>query len=107
MLKNNNIEEIDGSYFKIVDIQDKGFCDWVESNERTANTIKWISIFLSFKFYRMTYSYFFNQTQFVVLFQKKKFKKALIVQTLLSMFFVELPILVCDAVALSQLSYRE
>ena len=48
-----------------------------------------------------------GRKQFLVLYQKKKFKKNTVLLTLLSQFFVELPIIICDVVALSALPMGE
>jgi hypothetical protein len=58
--------------------------------ETTAATIKWVALIVNFKFYRMTYSYLFRKNNFLVLYQKKKFKKHTIVISMISIFFVEL-----------------
>lgn len=51
----------------------------------------------------MTYSFFMGRKQFLVLYQKKKFKKMLVIQTLLSMFFVELVIIICGVMGAANL----
>ena len=76
---------------------------WEDAYDRTAVLIKWVSLLASFKFYRMTYSFFMGRKQFLVLYQKKKFKKMLVVQTLFSMFFVELIIIVCGVMGAANL----
>jgi len=91
------------SFYIFKQIEDKGFNKWTGAYDSTANYIKWVSLFVSFKFYRMTYSYFMGRKQFLVLYQKKKFKKNTVLLTLLSQFFVELPIIICDVVAISAL----
>ena len=69
--------------------------------------IQWTALIITFKVYRLTYSYFMGRKQFLVLYQKKKFKKHTIVVTLLSQFLVELPLIICDVVALSSLPWGE
>ena len=88
-------------------IEDKGFNKWVDAYDSTAEVIKWISLFINFKFYRMTYSFFMGRKQFLVLFQKKKFKKHTVMLTLLSMFFSQCVVIVCDVVALTQLPWGD
>jgi len=88
-------------------IEDKGFNKWTGAYDRTAIAIKWISLIINFKFYRMCYCFFFGYKQFLVLFQKKKFKKHTVLATLLSMFFSQCVIIVCDVVALTQLPWGD
>lgn len=76
---------------------------WEDAYDRTGKAIQWIALFTSFKFYRMTYSFFMGRKQFLVLYQKKKFKKMLVVQTLFSMFFVELVIIICGVMGAANL----
>jgi hypothetical protein len=94
ILKQNNIEEKNGKYYIWKQIDDRGFIKWEDAFDRTAKAIQWISLLTTFKFYRMTYSFFMGRKQFLVLYQKKKFKKMLVIQTLFSMFFVELVIVI-------------
>jgi len=94
-------------YYQEKDIEDKGFNKWVDAYDRTAVWIQWIALIITFKVYRMTYSYFMGRKQFLVLYQKKKFKKHTIVVTLLSQFLVELPLIICDVVALAALPWGE
>lgn len=63
--------------------------------------IKWVSVIMTFKFYRMTYSYFARRKYFLVLYQKKKFKKMTIMLTLLSQFTVELPNIIAAIVGIT------
>jgi hypothetical protein len=88
-------------------IEDKGFNKWTNAYDRTAIGIKWVSLIINFKFYRMCYCFFFGYKQFLVLFQKKKFKKHTVLATLLSMFFSQCVIIVCDVVALTQLPWGD
>lgn len=88
-------------------IEDKGFNKWTNAYDRTAIWIKWVSLIINFKFYRMCYCFFFGYKQFLVLFQKKKFKKHTVLATLLSMFFSQCVIIVCDVVALTQLPWGD
>jgi hypothetical protein len=83
-------------------IKDKGFIKWAEAFEGTAKYIQIIA-FMNFKFYRMTYSFFMGRKQFLCLYQKKKYKKFMVTLTLLSMFFVELMIIICDVVGVLNL----
>lgn len=106
-LKNMGIIVKDGKYYQAKSIEDRGFIKWSEAYETTAKVIKWVALFISFKFYRMTYSFFMGRKQFLILYQKKKFKKSTVVLTLLSMFFVELPIIICDVVAITSVSPKE
>ena len=46
----------------------------------------------------MTYSFFMGRKQFLCLYQKKKYKKFMVTATLVSMFFVELMMIICDIV---------
>ena len=55
----------------------------------------------------MTYSAFFGRKQFICLYSKKKFKKHLIMSTMLSMFLSELLIIVCDVVGITTLPFGE
>jgi hypothetical protein len=73
--------------FQIKIIEDKGFNKWTNAYDKAALTIKWVSLIINFKFYRMCYCYFMGKKSFLVLFQKKKFKKHTVLATLLSMFF--------------------
>jgi hypothetical protein len=59
-----------------------------------------MGLFLSFKFYRLAWSFIFGKPGFYARFQKKRFKKATLAQTVIAMFFVEVPIIVCDVVAM-------
>jgi polyferredoxin len=86
-----------------VQIDDRGFIKWEDAYDRTAVAIQWVSLFTSFKFYRMTYSFFMGRKQFLVLYQKKKFKKMLVIQTLFSMFFVELLIIIAGVMGAANL----
>ena len=88
-------------------IEDKGFNKWVQAQDQTFKVIKWASLFFSFKVYRMTWSYFMGRKQFLILFQKKKFKKMTVVLTLLTQFLCELPIIICDVVAILELPMGE
>ena len=83
-LLNNKIYQ-DGEDFYIEKmIEDKGFNKWVNAYDQTAKIIKWVSLICTFKFYRMSYSYFMGRKQFLVLYQKKKFKKHTVTMTMLS-----------------------
>jgi hypothetical protein len=88
-------------------IEDKGFNKWVQAQDQTFKVIKWVALVLSFKFYRMTYSFFMGSKQFLVLYQKKKFKKQTVMFTLISMFLVELPIIISGIVSLGGLPFGE
>ena len=94
-------------YYQEKDIEDKGFNKWADAYDRTAVAIQWISLFITFKVYRMTYSYFMGRKQFLVLYQKKKFKKHTIAVTLLSQFLVELPLIICGVVGVASLPIGE
>ena len=94
-------------YYQEKDIEDRGFTKWVDAYDRTAVAIQWISLFITFKVYRMTYSYFMGRKQFLVLYQKKKFKKHTIAVTLLSQFLVELPLIICGVVGVASLPIGE
>lgn len=48
-------------YYQEKDIEDRGFNKWVDAYDRTAVAIQWISLFITFKVYRMTYSYFMGR----------------------------------------------
>jgi hypothetical protein len=72
------------SYYQIKNIHDSGFNKWVGAYDRTAKYLKWLSLLTTFKLYRMTYSFCMGRKQFLVLYQKKKFKKITVMQTLLS-----------------------
>jgi len=41
---------------------------WEDAYDRTGKAIQWIALFTSFKFYRMTYSFFMGRKQFLVLY---------------------------------------
>jgi hypothetical protein len=94
-------------YYQEKDIEDRGFNKWVDAYDRTAVAIQWISLFVTFKVYRMTYSYFMGRKQFLVLYQKKKFKKHTICVTLISQFLVELPLIICGVVGVASLPIGE
>lgn len=93
-----------GDYYTYKPITDKGFNKWTNAFEGSAFWIKVMSLLVTFKFYRMTYSFFMGRKQFIVLYQKKKFKKATVMQTMLCQFLVELPLIICGVVAFSQVS---
>ena len=69
--------------------------------------IKWVSLLITFKFYRMTYTHFMGSKNFLVLYQKKKFKKHTVVLTLLSQFLCELPVIISGLVSLGTLPWGE
>lgn len=94
-------------YYQEKDIEDRGFNRWVDAYDRTATTIQWVALIITFKVYRLTYSYFMGRKQFLVLYQKKKFKKHTICITIMSQFLVELPLIIADVVALSSLPWGE
>jgi hypothetical protein len=106
-LNKDGIIAIDGKYYRKTKITDKGFNKWEQAYESTAKLIKWVSLLLSFKFYRMTYSYFMGNKKFLVIYQKKKFKKHTVMVTLISQFLVKLPILVSGIVSISSLPFGE
>jgi len=97
----NMVKEVNylgfATYYEIRYVSDKGYIKWAEAFDNTAIYIKWIA-FINFKFYRMTYSFFMGRKQFLCLYQKKKYKKFMVTATLVSMFFVELMIIICDVV---------
>jgi len=102
LLQFDILKEKDGYYqYKI--IEDKGFNKWYEAYTDVAKIIQKVGLFVNFKFYRMTYSYFLGRKCFLVLYQKKKFKKHVVTTTIMAMFFVELPLLICDIVAITSL----
>ena len=68
MTLENIIYDESTGYYKEKNITDKGFIKWMETFDRTAQVIKWVSLFISFKFYRMTYSFFMGRKQFIVLY---------------------------------------
>ena len=47
-----------------------------------------------------------ERKQFLVLYQKKKFKKMIVIETLISMFFVELTMIIGDIVGAVGLDYN-
>jgi hypothetical protein len=55
----------------------------------------------------MTYSFFMGSKQFLVLYQKKKFKKQTVIFTLLSQFLCELPLIISGLVSLGGLPFGE
>jgi len=95
------------SFYQTKTIEDKGFNKWVQAQDRAFAVIKWVSLLISFKFYRMTYSFFMGSKQFLVLYQKKKFKKQTVMFTLLSQFLCELPIIISGVVSLGGLPFGE
>ena len=56
-----HIEREGATYYEIKIIEDKGFNKWAVAYDRTAAWIQWLSLFITFKFYRMTYSYFMGR----------------------------------------------
>lgn len=106
-MKQNDITFRDGEFYKSTSITDRGFNKWVQAYESTAKLVKWVGLLLSFKFYRMTYSYFMGDKKFLVIFQKKKFKKHTVMVTLISQFLVKLPLLVSGIVSISSLPFGE
>ena len=50
-------------FFRTKPIHDGGFDKWVQANDTAFKVIKWVSLLLSFKFYRMTYSLFMGSKQ--------------------------------------------
>ena len=97
------VPEGSGKYFQKKTIGDKGFKRWMTTYEGTYSVIKWISLFITFRFWRMTYSYFMRQKQFLIIYQKKKFKKFIISTTMIGMILVELPNLIGAVLGFSSL----
>lgn len=93
--------------YKVQNIQDLGFKKWTDAFDDTFSLVKWVSLFINFKFYRMTYSFFMGKKNFLVLFQKKKFKKHIILTTLISQFLCELPIIISSLVSMGTLPFGE
>lgn len=96
----------DAAYYRYKPICDKGFNKWVQANDKTYDYMKWIGM-LNFKFYRMTYSNFFGRKQFTCIYSKKKYKKHIIMSTMISMFLSELLMIVCDVVGITSLPFGE
>ena len=94
-------------FFRTKPIHDGGFDKWVQANDTAFKVIKWVSLLLSFKFYRMTYSFFMGSKQFLVLYQKKKFKKQTVIYTLFSQFMCELPLIISGLVSMGGLPFGE
>lgn len=67
-LAQENIFFRNGNYYKESMIEDKGFNKWRQAFDQTAKIIKWVSLFISFKFYRMTYSFFMGNKNFLVIY---------------------------------------
>lgn len=97
----------DGNYYKEKPVFDPGYRRWAGAYDQTAKAVEMVGAFVTFKFYRMTYSYFMGRKQFLCLYQKKKFKKMTLILTLLSMFFTELPIIICNVKGISSLPATE
>jgi hypothetical protein len=102
-----NITKDGQFYYQEKLIEDKGFNKWKNAYDRTYSVVKWVSLLITFKFYRMTYSFFMGRKQFLIFYTKKKFKKITVVVTLMAMFFVELPIIICDVVGITSVSPKE
>jgi hypothetical protein len=94
-------------YYKKSMIEDKGFNKWRTACDQTAIIIKWVALFLSFKFYRMTYSFFMGNKNFLVIYQKKKFKKHTVLVTLISQFLVKLPLIISGFVSIGSLPFGQ
>lgn len=69
----------------------------------TYSFIKWFSLIVTFRFWRMTYSYFYRQKQFLIIYQKKKFKKFILSTTMMGMILVELPNVIGAILGMSSL----
>jgi len=102
-LEKHGIEKEGEVYYQYKSVEDKGFNKWYEAYEEVGKIIRWISLGVTFKFYRMTYSYFMGRKCFLVLYQKKKFKKHTVVLTLVSQFFVELMLIIAGIMAIGSL----
>jgi hypothetical protein len=89
----------DRAYYRYKNIEDLGFKKWAEAYDQA---FKWIrrGSFVSFKAWRMSYSFFLGSKQFFCIFQKKKFKKQIVSTTMVSMFMSELLMIVCALVGL-------
>lgn len=99
----HGIEKEGDVYYQYKSVEDKGFNKWYEAYEQVGKIIRWVSLGVTFKFYRMTYSYFMGRKCFLVLYQKKKFKKQTVLLTLISQFFVELMLIIADIMAVLSL----
>ena len=66
-LENNRIIKKGNLYYQEKVIEDKGFIKWSEAYDTTAKVIKWVSLLISFKFYRMTYSFFMGRNQLLII----------------------------------------
>jgi hypothetical protein len=97
----------DGDYVVRKEVEDLGFKRWRDTFPTVYTVIRWFGILCTFKVYRFTYSYFLRKRQFLVLYQKKKFKKNTILLTLLSMFAVELPNIIAAVVGMSELKFSQ
>ena len=95
------------SFYQTKMIEDKGFNKWVQAQEQTFAVIKWVSLLITFKFYRMTYSFFMGDKKFLILYQKKKFKKHTVLMTLISQFLCELPMIISSIVAIGSMPLNE
>lgn len=73
-----------GGFYKTTNISDRGFRKWYEAADTTFKVIKWVGLIWQFKFWRMSWSYFMGNKNFLVLFSKKKFKKHTVLITLIS-----------------------
>ena len=60
-MEEHKIKYEDGVFYQEKDIHDRGFAKWASTFDKTAEVIKWISLLISFKFYRMTYSLFMGR----------------------------------------------
>lgn len=87
------------AYYRYKNIQDLGFKKWKEAYDNTFKYIR-IASFISFKAWRMSYSFLLGSKQFFCIFQKKKFKKQIVSTTMVSMFMSELLMIVCALVGL-------
>jgi cation transporter-like permease len=79
----------------------------METYPRVYSVIKWTGVLFTFKMWRMTYSYFLRQKQFLVIYQKKKFKKFIISSTMLGMILVELPNVIGAVLGMSSLQFNQ
>jgi hypothetical protein len=102
-----DIEERNGVYWQRKLVGDRGFKRWMETFPTTYATLKWLGLLVSYKIYRMTYSYFNRQKNFLIIYQKKKFKKHILGTTMASMVLVELPNIIGAMLGVVSLQFNQ
>lgn len=103
----NGLTFRNGAFYKESYIQDRGFNKWAEAADQAFKIIKWVGLAWQFKFWRMSWSYFMGNKNFLILFSKKKFKKHTVLITLISQFLCELPLMISGLVSMTELPFGE